>query len=85
MEQHKTLINKLFCFINEKKNQNYILTSEKEILEKELNFWLYNFSSIKLFPEFREKLKKLDIERIKSNIDMELSYKKLINFYILFC
>jgi hypothetical protein len=62
--------------VNEKRDQIYLLTSEKEILEKELNFWIYDFDKLKLNTRFREKIKELNLQQIVKNVSEEMSHKQ---------
>ena len=76
LQDHKKLIQDLLYIINEKRDQIYLLTSENEILNKELNFWIYDFEKLKLDVKTREKVKELNINRITANVFDELSHKK---------
>ena len=76
LENHKKIIQELLQKIEDKGEKNYILQSEKEILEKELNFWVYDFENLKLNTNIREKLRDLDINLIINNINEEMSHKK---------
>lgn len=73
---HKKLIHELLNVINEKRDQIYLLMSEKEILDKELNFWVYDFDKIKLCSQIRERMKQLQLEKLVKNIYEEFSHKK---------
>ncbi len=76
LQDHKLLINDLLNVINEKRDQIYLLTSEKEIIEKELNFWIYDFDKLKYNQRFREKVKELNVQHIVKNVSEEMSHKQ---------
>jgi len=76
LQDHKLLINDLLGVINEKRDQIYILSSEKEIMEKELNFWIYDFDRLKVNERYREKAKELNIQSIVKNLNEEMSHKQ---------
>ena len=76
LENHKKLVYELLNYINQKKEQNYLLTSENEIMSKELNFWVYDFDKLKLDNTIREKLKELNLENMVHNVNDEMSHKQ---------
>jgi hypothetical protein len=76
LENHKKLIHELLNVINEKRDQIYLLKSEKEILEKELKFWIFDFDKIKICPQIRDSMKQLQLEKLVKNIYEEFSHKK---------
>ena len=82
LQDHKAIIYDLLNVINEKKDQIYLITTEKELLEKDLNFWVYGFDSLKVNKRIREKLKELNMEQMAKNINEEMSHKKFLFFYL---
>lgn len=82
LENHKQLIHELLNVINEKRDQIYLLTSEKEILENELKFWVFDFDKIKFAPEIKDKIKQINMEKLVKNVYDEFSHKKSLKFYI---
>lgn len=76
LENHKSLIHDLLNIINEKRDQIYLLNSEKEILTNELKFWVYDFERIKLDSKVREKIKQLEIEKLIKNVSEEFYHKQ---------
>ena len=48
LDLHKKLISELLAVVNEKRDQIYLITAEKEIMQKELNFWVSDFEKLKL-------------------------------------
>jgi len=73
---HKKLISELLAVINEKRDQIYLVNSEKEIMERECRFWITDFDRIKLCKITREKIKEIDLDQLKKNIYEEFSHKK---------
>jgi hypothetical protein len=53
LQTHKKLIQDLLCVINEKREEIYLMQSQVEIFEREINFWVYDFDSIKINPDIR--------------------------------
>ena len=53
LDDHKKLIRDLLKINNEKREEIYLLMSNKEILEKELKLWIYDFDCIKLSTTLR--------------------------------
>jgi len=76
LQNHKNLIKDLLNVINEKRDQIYLLTSENEILNKELSFWVYDFENLKLDNSIREKLKELNMPKMVQNVNDEMSHKQ---------
>jgi hypothetical protein len=76
LQKHKTLIKDLLNVINEKRDQIYLLTSENEILTKELKFWVHDFEKLKLDNSIRERLKEMDIKKTVYNVNEEMSHKQ---------
>lgn len=76
LNNHKKLITDLLAVVNEKRDQIYLVNSEKEIMEKECRFWITDFDKLKLCKFSREKIKEVDIEKLKKNIFEEFSHKK---------
>lgn len=76
LQDHKKLIQDLLNVINEKRDQIYLLTSENEILTKELSFWLYDFDKLKLDNDIRNKLKELNMQKLMQNVNDEMSHKQ---------
>lgn len=76
LQDHKNLIHELLNVVNEKRDQIYLLNSEKEILIKELNFWVFDFERIKIHPTIRDRIKELDTEYLRRNVYEEFSHKK---------
>lgn len=76
LQDHKVLIQDLLNVVNEKRDEIYLLTSEKEIMEKELKFWIHDFDKIKINNRLREKVKELNVEQIVKNISEEMSHKQ---------
>ena len=44
---HKDLIRKLLKIIQQKNEQIYLLTTDIEILNKEMKFWIYGYENLK--------------------------------------
>jgi hypothetical protein len=61
--------------INEKRDQLYILESDKRTLEKELNLWITDFDKIKYLDKLRDEIKKVEVDNIRVNINEEMSHK----------
>jgi len=76
LQRHKNLIKELLNVVNEKRDQIYLLTSENEILNKELNFWVFDFEKLKLDNGIREKLKELNMPKMVQNVTDEMSHKQ---------
>jgi hypothetical protein len=76
LQDHKLLINDLLLIINEKRDQIYLIDSDKMTLQRELNFWIYDYDKIKLDNKLRDKVKQLDNLEMEKNIHDELSHKK---------
>ena len=56
LDNHKGLIHDLLNLNSEKREEIYLIEAQKEILEKELKFWVYDFDKIKLSTELRVNL-----------------------------
>jgi hypothetical protein len=67
---------------NEKREEIYLITSQKDILEKELKFWVYDFERIKLNTEIRNRIKEINMPKLVNNIHDELSHKRYNNILI---
>jgi hypothetical protein len=76
LNAHKKLISELLAVINEKRDQIYLCNSEKDIMERECKFWITDFDKVKLCKITREKIKEINIEKLKKNITEEFSHKK---------
>jgi hypothetical protein len=75
LQDHKILINDLLILINEKRDQLYILESDKRTLEKEINLWITDFDKLKYVDKLRDEIKKIDVEKIRANINEEMNHK----------
>lgn len=75
LQDHKVLIQELLNVVNEKRDQIYLLTSEKEILEKEMKFWFHDIDIIKSNKRIREKFKELDLPKMVKCVKDEMSHK----------
>jgi RNA polymerase-interacting CarD/CdnL/TRCF family regulator len=78
LTNHKQVIRDLIKINSDKRNEIYALNTEKQILEKEINFWVYEYHTIRYNPSYREQLEKLNLDQIKKNLDIEFSHKKQI-------
>lgn len=76
LQDHKLLIQDLLNVVNEKRDQIYLLTAEKENLERELKFWVYNIDKLKTNKRMRDKIKELEIPKMLTNIRNEMSHKQ---------
>lgn len=76
LNNHKILIHNLLKMNNEKREEIYLVSSQKEILEKELRFWVYDFDRIKLNTEIRNRMKEINLPKLVNNIHDELSHKR---------
>ena len=76
LNDHKILINNLISLLNEKRDYTYILKSDVEIMNKELNVFVYGFDKLKLDTKIREKIKEIDIIQLRDNINSEMSHKQ---------
>lgn len=76
LDDHKSLIQDLLKVVNEKREEIYLIRSRNEILNNELEFWLYNFEELKLNNLMRERMKNIDIKQIVKNISDEMAHKK---------
>jgi hypothetical protein len=76
LQDHKKLIQDLLGIINEKREEIYLLKSKSEIFEKELNFWVYDFDTIKLNKQIREEFAKCKTDVMSKNVDEEMKHKK---------
>lgn len=76
LQRHKNLIKDLLNVVNEKRDQIYLLTSENEILIKEMNFWVHDFEKLKLDNGIRDKLKELNLNKMVQNVNDEMSHKQ---------
>jgi len=56
LNNHKDLIKKLLKVLQEKNEEVYLLTSETEIMRKEVNFWIYDYDAMKHDKAFRVTL-----------------------------
>lgn len=76
LNDHKTLIYNLINLLNEKRDQIYLLNTDVEIMNKELNYFVYGFDKIKLSAKIREKIKEVDLKQLITNINEEMSHKQ---------
>ena len=76
LNDHKTLIYNLIGLLNEKRDNTYILKTEIEIMNKELNFFIHGFEKIKLDAKIREKIREVDVHQVVTNINEEMSHKQ---------
>ena len=76
LNNHKSLIYNLINLLNEKRDQIYLLKTDIDIMNKELNYFVYGFDKIKLDPKIREKIKEIDVEQLVTNINEEMSHKQ---------
>jgi len=76
LQNHKILIQELLNVVNEKRDQIYLLTAEKENLEKDLNLWVYGFDKLKAHRRIKEKLLELDIPNMIKNVKEEMGHKQ---------
>jgi len=53
LKDHKDLISNLLHVLQEKNEEIYLLKSENEILNKELNYWIYGYDKLKHNKELR--------------------------------
>jgi len=77
LTDHKTIVKTLFKHLNAQREQIYVLQSEVEIRDKELNTWIYDWQKLRRNPNFRRKLETLDISGIISEVHTEMSHKKI--------
>jgi len=75
LNDHKSLIKDLLHIVNEKRDEIYLINSERDILKREINFWIYDFENLKLDKRIREKLKDLKLPQMVKNINEEMSHK----------
>lgn len=76
LNDHKTLIYNLIHLLNEKRDQMYLFKTDIEIMNKELNNFVYGFDKIKLDTKIREKIKEIDVQQLVTNINEEMSHKQ---------
>jgi len=76
LNDHKILIYNLINLLNEKRDQAYLFKTDIDIMNKELNFFVYGFDQLKLDTKIREKIKEVDIQKLITNIKEEMSHKK---------
>ena len=73
---HKFLIKLMIKFNNQLQQNLYLLISDKEILQKELNTFIYNYNNLKLNKDFRNKVnnvnKKEILNKIINDVNKEL-------------
>ena len=50
------MIQSLLKMNTEKREEIYLIRSQKEILEKEINLWVYDYDKIKVNTEIRVRL-----------------------------
>ena len=77
LNNHKRIIKKLLSQITSLKETIYILKSDINQRDKELNQWVYNWDIIKLDNNCRQQIKKLDVNKIIEVINYEFCHKKL--------
>lgn len=76
LNDHKELIYNLIHLLNEKRDNTYLLKSDIDILNKELNYFVFGFDKIKLDPKIRDKIKEIDPQELLKNINEELAHKQ---------
>jgi len=76
LNNHKTLIYNMIDLLNEKRDNNYLLMTDIEIKNKELNYFVYGFDKIKLDENIRDKIKEINIQEMLTNINQEMSHKQ---------
>jgi hypothetical protein len=75
LNQHKKLIQDLLNIINEKRQEIYIQKSSNEIMDKELNFWIYDWNFVKCSDLIRKRMKEVECMKIVHNVNEEMSHK----------
>lgn len=83
LKNHKLLIHSLVNIINTKREEIFIMNSKVEIMEKELNFWIYGFEKIKANKRLRDDIKKIQVEKLRKNLEEELKHKRYKLSYLL--
>lgn len=78
LDDHKALIHNLIYLLNEKRDYTYILKSDIETMNRELNLFVFGFDKIKLDSKIRDKIKEIDVHHLLSNINEEMSHKQYI-------
>ncbi len=76
LNDHKTLIYNMISLLDEKRNQIYLYKTDIDIMNKELNYFVYGFDKIKLDSKIREKIKEVNIQKLLININEEMSHKQ---------
>ena len=76
LNRHKDLIEIVMHVNREKTNEIYLLTSEIEILTKELRYWIYDYDKVKHCKELKKIKDSIIIEILETNIETELGHKK---------
>lgn len=76
LNEHKNLIYNLISLLNEKRDYTYLLKTDIQIMQKELNFFIYGFDKIKLDDKIREKFKEVDVQQLVANVSEEMSHKQ---------
>ena len=56
MNHHKNLIHDLLNMNSEKREEINLVNFQKELLEKELRFWIYDYDNIRLSVDIRVDL-----------------------------
>lgn len=84
LQDHKYLIYDFIRLLNEKRDYIYLLKTEIEIMQKELNLFIYGFEKIKLDNKIREKLKIIDVQQLLANVTEEMSHKQYKNLSLFF-
>jgi len=77
LNNHKLMIQTLLNVINKKREEIFIMTSKVEIAEKELKFWIYDFDKIKSNKKIRDQISKLQVDKLRNNLNEELKHKRL--------
>jgi len=75
LDNHKKSLNFVLSLLNDQREANYMLTSEYEILNKEMNFWIADFDKLKAQKELR-----VIIELLKINYTLLTYFTYLLNF-----
>lgn len=76
LNEHKLMIQTLLNVINKKREEIFIMNSKVEIAEKELKFWIYDFDKLKTNKKIREELAKIQVDKLKHNLNEELKHKR---------
>lgn len=72
---HKDIIKELISINNQKREEIFTIKTEKDIMEKELKFWIYDFDNIKSNNRLREEMSRISSFNIRRSLDEELKHK----------